>query len=184
MLTDTVIIRNARRSDIDAIMKIEYESFLPGLREEKDLYLKRIEAFADGFLIAEDAATGQIGGYISSELWREDQSVNAEVLALGHDPLSVHDQNGRHLYITSFGTLPEWRGKKIGLRLFTALEEKIETDFPAVAKKILIVSEKWTAARNLYTRQGFKETGRIIDFFTPDNLPAEDAVIMMKPAAY
>lgn len=112
MLTDTVIIRNARRSDIDAIMKIEYESFLPGLREEKDLYLKRIDAFADGFLIAEDAATGQIGGYISSELWREDQGVNAEVLALGHDPLSVHDQNGRHLYITSFGTLPEWRGKK------------------------------------------------------------------------
>ena len=57
MLTDTVIIRNARRSDIDAIMKIEYESFLPGLREEKDLYLKRIDAFADGFLIAEEDLT-------------------------------------------------------------------------------------------------------------------------------
>lgn len=114
MQTDSVIIRNARRSDIDAIMKIEHESFLPGLREERDLYLKRIKAFADGFLIAEDTVTGQIGGYISSELWREDQGVNAEVLALGHDPLSVHDQNGRHLYITSFGTLSEWRGKKSG----------------------------------------------------------------------
>lgn len=182
MQTDTVIIRSARLSDIDAIMKIEYESFLPGLCEERDLYLKRIEAFADGFLIAEDSATGQIGGYISSELWREDQGVNAEVLALGHDPLSVHDQNGKHLYITSFGTLSDWRGKKIGLKLFTALEEKIENDFPQVVKKILIVSEKWTAARSLYARQGFKETGRIIDFFTPDDLPAQDAVIMMKPA--
>ena len=50
------------------------------------------------------------------------------------------------------------------MKLFMALEEKIEKDFPEVAKKILIVSEKWTAARNLYTRQGFKETGIIIDF--------------------
>ncbi len=181
-MTDSIIIRNVRRRDIDSIMKIEYESFLPGLREEKDLYLKRIKAFADGFLVAQDSDTGQIGGYISSELWREDQGVNADVLALGHDPLSVHDQNGKYLYITSFGTLPDWRGKKIGLKLFMALEEKIEKNYPNVIKKILIVSEKWTAARNLYTRQGFKETGRIINFFTPDNLPAEDAVIMMKPA--
>ena len=184
MFSDVIIIRNARPSDIDAIMKIEYESFLPGLREEKDLYLKRIEAFTDGFLIAENTVTGQIGGYISSELWREDQGVNAEVLALGHNPLTVHDQNGKYLYITSFGTLPDWRGKKIGLKLFAALEKNIENKFPQVVKTILIVSERWTAARNLYFRQGFKETGRIIDFFMPTDLPAEDAVIMMKPADY
>lgn len=177
---EKVVIRTARHSDIDAIMNIEHESFLPGLREEKELYLKRITAFPEGFLVAEDPDLGQIGGYICSELWREDQNINADVLALGHDPLTVHHADGKHLYITSFGTLKSWRGQKVGLKLFQALEDKIDNRFPQVVKKILIVSEKWTAARNLYTKQGFKETARIIDFFTPDDLLAEDAVIMMK----
>ena len=180
MSINPVIIRHAERSDIEAIMKIEDESFLPGLREEKELYLKRIEAFKDGFLVALERQTGRIVGYISSELWNEDKNINAEVLALGHDPFAVHDQNGKFLYITSFGVLPDCRGQKIGLQLLLSLEKEIEQKFPTVIKKILIVSEKWLAAKNLYTQQGFKETGRIIDFFLPDDLPAQDAIIMMK----
>ncbi len=180
MSDSPVLIRSAVAADIDAIMKIENESFVPGSREERALYLKRIQAFSDGFLVAQDTLTGEVGGYISSELWREDQGIDADVLALGHDPLKLHDDNGKHLYVTSFGTLQNWRGKKIGLALFSALEEKIARDYPNVAREILIVSEKWTAARHLYAKRGFTETGRIIDFFTPDDLPAEDAVIMMK----
>lgn len=183
MSAPSILIRSATPADIDAIMKIEYESFVAGSREDRDLYLKRIQAFSNGFLVAENTETGEVCGYISSELWREDQGVNAEVLALGHDPLELHDDNGTNLYITSFGTLQSWRGQKIGLRLFAALEDKIARDYPNVTKEILIVSEKWTAARHLYAKRGFKETGRIIDFFTPDDLPAEDAVIMMKDIA-
>lgn len=175
-----VLIRSAVPADIDAIMKIEDESFVPGSREERGVYLKRIQAFSDGFLVAQNTETGEVGGYISSELWRENQGGGAEVLALGHDPLELHDDNGKQLYITSFGTLRHWRGQKIGLALFSALEEKIARDYPNVTREILIVSEKWTAARHLYAKRGFKETGRIIDFFTPDGLPAEDAVLMMK----
>ncbi len=183
MSAPSILIRSATPADIDAIMKIEYESFVAGSREDRDLYLKRIQAFSNGFLVAENTETGEVGGYISSELWREDQGVNANVLALGHNPLELHDDNGSSLYITSFGTLQSWRGQKIGLRLLTALEDKIARDYRNVVKEILIVSEKWTAARHLYAKRGFKETGRIIDFFTPDDLPAEDAVIMMKDIA-
>ena len=93
---------------------------------------------------------------------------------------SLHDDGGENLYVTSFGTLKSWRGKKIGLAMFSALEDKIARGYPNVVREILIVSEKWTAARHLYAKRGFKETGRIIDFFTPDASPAEDAVIMMK----
>lgn len=178
--SDKIIIRSVVSTDIEAIMQIEYESFLPGVREERGLYVKRIALFPQGFLVAQNTDTGEIGGYIASEIWREEQSISSEALALGHDPQTVHDKNGRCLYITSFGTLSSWRGKKIGLALFEALEAKIKTDFPHVIKKILIVSEEWTAARNLYSKKGFIETGRIADFFTPDHLPPQAAVIMMK----
>ena len=179
-MTDTVIIREVLFSDIDAIMRIEQNSFLSGVQEDRELYLKRINTFPQGFLIAQDRLTGVVGGYICSELWHEDQAIDADVLALGHDPKALHHEQGKHLYITSFGVLPEWRGKRIGYKLFRALEEKMEQDFPFVTKKMLIVSEAWTAARNLYAKQGFKETGKIVNFFTPDNSPAQDAIIMMK----
>ena len=177
---DKIIIRSALPADIEAIMRIEDESFLPGVREEKDLYIKRIDVFAEGFLVVQNSETGEIGGYISSEIWQNDYSTSPETLALGHNPQTVHNSNGRYLYITSFGTLRSWRGQKIGQALFQALEAKIKADFPSVKKEILIVSENWTAARGLYSKKGFIETGRIAGFFTPCDLPAEDAVIMVK----
>lgn len=180
MQESTVSIRSATPADIDAVMKIENESFVPGTREERGVYLKRLRAFPDGFLVAQNTETGEIGGYISSELWSDDLDVSSEMLELGHDPLKLHDDGGENLYVTSFGTLKSWRGKKIGLAMFSALEDKIARGYPNVVREILIVSEKWTAARHLYAKRGFKETGRIIDFFTPDASPAEDAVIMMK----
>lgn len=176
-----VICRTALPSDTDAIMRIEEAAFLPGLREEKELYEKRIRAFPEGFLLAEDAETKEIGGYICSELWREDRPVCSETLALGHDPEEAHDYNGTQFYITSFGTLPSWRGRKVGSLLLDTLEKKIAENYPKATLSVLIVSEKWTAARRLYERRGFKEKGRIIDFFTPTGLPAEDAILMMKP---
>lgn len=177
---ENIIFRNAVPSDIDAVMRIETESFAAGLQEEKELYMKRINIFSEGFLVAEDTKTGEVGAYISSELWHEDQGIDAEILALGHDPGIVHTPHGTQLYITSFGTLSSWRGRKIGTALFDALESHILKNFPAVSKRVLIVSEKWMAARHIYSKKGFKETGRIIDFFLPEKMPPEDAVIMMK----
>lgn len=175
-----ISFRPATTDDIKAIMEIERESFVPGLQEDEPLYLKRIAVFADGFLVAEDVITGEIGGYISSELWHEHQNINADVLALGHNPEDLHYHLGTQLYITSFGTRQSWRGLKIGTALFNALETRIEKLYPLVTKKVLIVSEKWLAAQHIYAKKGFKETGRIIDFFIPDETPPEDAIIMMK----
>lgn len=176
----TVIYRPATENDIDAIMRIEHESFAPGLREEKELYLKRIKTFPHGFLVAEDKKTGEIGGYISSELWHEDHPVGAQSLALGHDPEECHHPEGTQFYITSFGTLSSWRGRGIGVGLFEALEKIIAHDFPNVNKSLLIVSEKWLTAHRIYEKRGFKEIGRIIDFFLPEETPPEDGIIMMK----
>lgn len=175
-----IIIRDAVSQDIDSIMEIERESFLPGVREDRDLYLKRISVFPQGFLVAQNALTREIGGCIVSEIWCEDLSFFPEKLALGHSPEDVHDAGGRYLYIASFGTLKSWRGRGIGKALFQALQKRIENLFPSVGKQILIVSENWTAARSVYSRGGFKETGCIDGFFKPDGLPAERAVIMKK----
>ena len=175
-----IIIRSATAEDIDAIMEIENESFLSGVREEKELYLKRIAVFPQGFLVAQDPETKQIGGYIVSEIWREDLSVFPEKLTLGHSPEAVHDKGGSCLYISSFGTLRQWRGRGIGKELFQSLQERIVNDFPSVTLQVLIVSENWTAARTLYSRKGFLETGYIDGFFKPEGLPSERAVIMKK----
>ena len=106
----TVRYRSATENDIDAIMRIEYESFVPGLREERELYLKRIKALSEGFLVAEEDETGEIGGYISSEMWHRDHPIGAETLALGHDPEDVHHPGVTHFSITSFGSLACLRG--------------------------------------------------------------------------
>lgn len=177
---DKITIRSAVAADIDAIMKIENESFLPGIREERDLYLKRISVFPEGFLVAQDNRTKETGGYIVSEIWTEDLSAFPEKLALGHSPEAVHDKNGRYLYIASFGTLSQWRGRGIGKALFQYLQERIANDFPSVTGQVLIVSENWMAAGTLYRRKGFKETGCIDGFFKPEGLPAERAIIMKK----
>ena len=79
-----IIIRDAVSQDIDSIMEIERESFLPGVREDRDLYLKRISVFPQGFLVAQNALTREIGGYIVSEIWCEDLSFFPE------KPRSVH----------------------------------------------------------------------------------------------
>ena len=177
---DRITIRNAVAADTDAIMKIENESFLPGIREDRDLYLKRISVFPEGFLVARDNLTQETGGYIVSEIWREDLSVFPEKLALGHSPEGLHDRNGRFLYIASFGTLRQWRGRGVGKALFQSLQERIAKEFPSVTGQVLIVSENWTAARTLYRREGFKETGYIDGFFKPEGAPAERAIIMKK----
>ena len=177
----TIRYRQVQASDINAIMEIESDAFAAGVREDKALYLKRIRAFPEGFLVAEDTASGRIAGYICSELWNDGHPVSAQTLALGHDPEEAHDYGGTLFYITSFGTLKAYRGKGIGAALLDALEATVAEKFPNATRSALIVSEKWTAARHLYAKRGFKEKGRIIDFFTPDGLPAEDAVLMMKP---
>ena len=63
MQESTVSIRSATPADIDAVMKIENESFVPGTREERGVYLKRMRAFPDGFLVAQNTETGEIGGF-------------------------------------------------------------------------------------------------------------------------
>ena len=179
-LPDTILFRPVRAQDLKAVTEIENGAFDAGVREDRDLYEKRINAFRDGFLVAEDYETGQVGAYICSEIWHKDMALDSATLALGHDPRDVHTPQGTQLYITSFAARPDWRGRQIGTGLFQALEKRIRTKYPAVNEFILIVSEKWNAAHHIYEKSGFKEIGRIINFFTPENKPEEDAILMRK----
>lgn len=179
-LPDSILFRPVRPQDLNAVMEIEKGAFDAGVQEDSDLYEKRIDAFRDGFLVAEDYETGQVGAYICSEIWHKDMALDSETLALGHDPQKAHNPQGTQLYITSFAARSDWRGRQIGTGLFQALEKRIRTKYPAVNEFILIVSEKWNAAHHIYEKGGFKEIGRIINFFTPDNKPEEDAILMRK----
>lgn len=179
-LPDSILFRPVLLRDLDAIAEIEAACFDAGVREDRALYEKRIEVFRDGFLVAEDHETGQVGAYICSEIWHKDMALDSATLALGHDPLNAHNPQGTQLYITSFGTRPDWRGRQIGTGLLQALEKRIRAKYPAVDESILIVSEKWNAAHHIYEKDGFKEIGRIINFFTPENKPEEDAILMRK----
>lgn len=179
-LPDTILFRPANPRDLNAIAEIETACFDAGVQEDRALYEKRIDAFRDGFLVAEDYETGQVGAYICSEIWHKDMALDSETLALGHDPREVHNPQGTQLYITSFGTHPDWRGRQIGTGLLQALEKRIRAKYPAVDELILIVSEKWNAAHHIYEKDGFKEIGRIINFFAPENKPEEDAILMRK----
>ena len=44
-------IRTAVKSDIDFIMQIEEKAFSNSIREERKIFLNRINIFAEGFLI-------------------------------------------------------------------------------------------------------------------------------------
>ena len=61
-------IRTVVKSDIDFIMQIEEKAFSNSIREERKIFLNRINIFAEGFLIFE--YNFKPAGYLSSELWK------------------------------------------------------------------------------------------------------------------
>ena len=106
-------IRNAQKSDLDKIMQIESESFIPQISEKLEVFEKRLQFFQKGFLVFEDISSGEVFGYFSSELWK-DFPRDFSSFKIGHDIEDCFFEDGKNLYISSFAILKKMRGKGIG----------------------------------------------------------------------
>ncbi len=177
----TMILRNATKNDIDAILTIEHNAFSAEIQESRRTFLERISAFAKGFILLE--INGTVQGYLSSELWSTipDFQNDRAALSLGHSALSSHKKNGTILYISSFAILNSLRGKGIGRAFFAAATERIASEIP-ILQQALLVNEKWLSARSIYKAEGFHEVGLLKHFFPAEN-SRSDGIFMTKSCA-
>lgn len=172
---EKITVRNAEPTDIDKIMLIENESFHENIRESKAAFLERIAYFPEGFLLLE--ISGEVCGYISSEIWDHSEIVTDDRFTLGHRISDVHTTTGKELYVSSLGILKNHRGKGYGNLLFTELSGRLSKKYP-ISSVILLVSENWHAARKVYENNGFRELHRIPSFFNEDKI--SDGIVMRR----
>ena len=171
------IIRKATKYDINAIMNIEKEAFSEGIKENKDVFLDRIESFSDGFFILEDK--NKAIGYFSSELWNSVPQKGDSYFSLNHSALKNHKKEGTILYISSIAILNEYKGTGLGYRFFYKSVEKIMKSFPQIKEIVLLVNEIWIPALHIYKKCGFIEYGRIQNFFSSAGIKT-DGILMRK----
>jgi len=76
---------------------------------------------------------------------------------------------------------PRYRGAGLGAVLFGECVARLTERF-ALRSVILIVNETWTHARQIYLRGGFRDCGRIEEFFAAPEHAPHAAIIMRKPA--
>lgn len=189
-------LRDASEKDIADIMLIENASFLQGIREDEDVFLKRVSVFPQGFILLVDES-GSPKGYFASEIWQlpvfgqsspgkagttVSASVNfipnASLFTLNHDISDHHTDKGNTLYISSFALMPECRGSGMGDRFFNEAAARIRSAFPGLTQSVLIVNEAWVRARAIYRKRGYEECGTIPLFFRPEGDAPQSAIIM------
>ncbi|MDN5343267.1 GNAT family N-acetyltransferase [Oceanotoga sp. DSM 15011] len=168
-----MLIEKAELKDLESIMKIEYESFDTDIAENEKIFKKRIKNFSDGFYIIK--IKNEVIGYICSELWEYEENLNIEKFELNHSMDKFHKMNGTELYISSFGLLKNYRKKGFGKVLFDVLMNRITQKYD-IKSVVLIVSEKWEAAKKIYIDHGFENIKVLNDFFNDE----EDGIIMRK----
>lgn len=161
-------IRLAEKTDIDGIMAVEEASFIPAIREERNVFLDRINTFQHGFLILEKE--GKLAGYFCGELWNSVPG-NNKVFALGHSASQTHCNEGCVLYISSFAISPRYRGLGLGTPFFCGCLRFIAKEFPKIKTLLLLVNEEWLSARHIYESIGFKVI-RVIPGFFPSEVNA------------
>ena len=169
----------AQPFDMDSIMKIERQAFIPQIQEKKKTFEKRMEIFPNGFLILSDASEKVVKengnaltcGYLCSEIWSSfpNESDSDEVFKrkfkLGHNIKDTHTQNGAFLYISSFAILRDYQGKGLGRKFFQSSLAALSGAFPSVKKIVLLVNSEWEAAIKIYKSLGFEEKRTLSDFF-------------------
>lgn len=172
-------LRPALPQDLTAIMRLELAGFAPGLRERGAVFLERMAAFPEGFLLLEERGSRQCLGYICSELWDFEEAPDPARFALNHSAGRYHCSTGTELYLSSMTIDPRYRGAGLGAFLFEqCIARQIERF--ALRSVILIVNETWTHARHLYRRSGFSACGRIDGFFAAPKEPPQAAIVMRR----
>lgn len=188
----------AQPFDIDAIMKIERQAFIPPVQEKKGVFDKRLKVFPEGFLILSDPDEAVVRanggaltcGYLCSELWGgfPDESLDDKAFArpfsLGHNAKHTHTRDGGCLYVSSFALLREYRGRGLGSLFFRASLAALCGSLPSVRTVALLAGEGWAAALRIYGSLGFAPVRTLGSFFpTLDRKVRENAVVLRADAA-
>ena len=172
----------AAPEDIDGIMAVEDVCFVPGIRENRDVFSDRLCHVRRCNTVLRITETGGIYGYFCSERRKAVPEITAESFALNCSAAKKHDPDGHVLYISSFAVRPDAPrdGAGLGRFLFRASVEKIQNEYPEIDRIVLMVNETWKAARRIYDTEGFETIGRIPSFFTAEGQNAQDALVMEK----
>lgn len=171
-------LRQAKIDDIEHVLAIEDSSFDAGIKESPQVFKERIAVFPEGFFLAETEACKNPVGYICSELWPSGRELTYQTFSLGHSIRKVHSCEGTELYISSMGVLPDYRGRGYGGQMLQQLIASSKATYPQVASVVLIVSEKWTAAKKTYLKLGFEQIGLVPAFFRPQGFQSEQGIVM------
>ncbi len=112
----SIRIVHATLEDLPGVMAIELSGFDEQLAASRETYRKRIEAYADTFLVAKDSASGEPVGFICGPAHRErfvqDQMYE---IAVPNPP------HGGHQLVLTVAVLPHWRQSGIAGALLDAL---------------------------------------------------------------
>lgn len=190
-----MIICPAQPFDINAIMNIERQSFIPAIQEKKRVFERRLKIFPEGFLVLADCSdeivlknkVALVCGYLCAEKWdslpdftelrslsgvemseKEQKSALKRIekrFALGHNPLLTHKTNGCFLYVSSFALLKEYRGKGLGEKFFKNSLAALCAANPEIKKVVLLVDSEWQAALKIYEKLGFQKVFELKEFF-------------------
>ncbi|WP_434297715.1 GNAT family N-acetyltransferase [Clostridium sporogenes] len=180
MNINDIKFRTAEKNDIDYIMEIEQSSFSKIICEDKDVFLQRIETFKKGFIVME--YYNKVIGYICSEIWAYSEKIDKDKFTFGHLIKDSHKANDNEVYISSMGILPKVRGYGLGKAMFEFFIKYIPELVESPKSILLIVSESWTNARNIYINYGFKEICILNEFIDYKHVPPfkENAIVMRK----
>jgi ribosomal-protein-alanine N-acetyltransferase len=170
--------RNANISDIEKIMELEEACFNKYTREKKEVYLERIDAFPDGFIVMQNGS--EFIGAISSEIWQYVPYLNREIFTLGHSIKEMNKPNGDELYISSIGIFPKYRNYGFGEELFLTLIKNIKLKYQEVIHGILLLNEEWKYAKKIYQKNGFEDVHVFNGFFVSDDGTNKNGIIMRK----
>ena len=174
-------IRCAESRDIEAIMRVEHQSFAAGIAETQAVFAERLACADQCNYVLLSSDSQSVCGYVTAEIWDAAQ-FDPALFSLGHSVREQHCPDGTTLYISSFALLPEVRGTRIprpalsvesraskagadtakgeptiGLAalFFTTVLERIGAAFPQLERIVLLVHEEWHNALALYEKYGF-----------------------------
>ena len=105
-------IRCAESRDIEAIMRVEHQSFAAGIAETQAVFAERLACAARCNYVLLDSGAQSVCGYVTAEIWDAAQ-FDPALFSLGHSVREQHHPDGTTLYISSFALLPEVRGTRI-----------------------------------------------------------------------
>lgn len=111
-----MIIRQAKMTDLDAVTEVERLCFLPLEAAPKSAFEKRLKAFPDSFLLAEE--DGKIIGFINGCI-TNDKVICDEMFK----DTSYHDREADYQAIFGLAVIPERQRAGIASKLMTEFIE-------------------------------------------------------------